>query len=139
MFSGYDDEDDYSHEYGLTNVSYINNMATNKPDPDEPIAQPLLVADNNPNMIQAEADKYGILRRYNEFTGENKNNVSFRQEPETKQKLHQDQVKFLPGERLLMSLSEEKPELIKKATYKKISTKRRNKLKLIKDKLFINE
>lgn len=137
MFGGNDD-DDYSHEYGLTNVSYFNNVATNKPDPDEPILHPLLVADNNPNMIQAETDKYGILRRYNEFTGENKNKVSFNQEPETKQNLHQDQIKFLPGERLLMSLSEEKPELIKKSSYKKISTKRRNKLKLIKDKLFVD-
>jgi hypothetical protein len=139
MFGGDDDDyDDYSHEYGLTRVSYINDVPVNgnNNDDDEPTAQPLMVADNNPHMIQAESDKYGILRRYNEFTGENKNNVSFRQEPEQKINLHQDQVKFLPGERLLMSIAEEKPELIKKAKYKKISTTRRNKLKLIKDKLF---
>lgn len=139
MFGGGDDYDDYTHEYGLTKVSYINDIPVNNKqneDPDEPVSQPLMVADNNPHMIQAEADKYGILRRYNEFTGENKNIVSFQQEPEKKINLHQEQVKFLPGERLLMAISEERPELIKQSTYKKISTKRRNKLRLIKNKLF---
>jgi len=137
MFGGNDD-DDYTHEYGLTNISYINDVPVknNNDDDDEPIAQPLMVADNNPHMIQAESDKYGILRRYDEFTGENKNIVSFHQQPEQKINLHQDQVKFLPGERLLMSIAEEKPELMKKTKYQKISTKRKNKLKLIKDKLF---
>lgn len=136
MFGG-DDYDDYSHEYGLTNVSYINDTAVKDNDQEsEPVAQPLMVADNNPHMIQAEADKYGILRRYNEFTGENRNNVSFKTQPENKVKLHQDQVKFLPGERLLMAISEERPELVKQSTHKKISTKRRNKLRAIKNKLF---
>lgn len=138
MFGGDDDDDDYSHEYGLTRVSYINDEPVNRNnnDDDEPTAQPLMVADNNPHMIQAESDKYGILRRYDEFTGENNNIVSFRQAPEQKINLHQEKVKFLPGERLIMSIAEEKPELLKKTKYQKITTKRKNKLKLIKDKLF---
>ena len=136
MFGGNYDDDDYTHEYGLTNISYINEVPVKNNNDDEPIAQPLMVADNNPHMIQAESDKYGILRRYDEFTGENKNIVSFHQAPEQKINLHQEQVKFLPGERLLMSIAEEKPELMKKTKYQKITTKRKNKLKLIKDKLF---
>ena len=142
MFADFDN-DDYSHEYGLTNITYgggndNNNNNNNNNNKDIPDIQPNLIAETNPYMIQAEADRFGILRRYDDFTGENKNNVSFTTEPEKKINLNQNEVKFLPCERLLMTIQEEKPELLQKMTYKKISTKRKNKLKIIKDKLFNN-
>ena len=44
-----------------------------------------------------------------------------------------DNTKFKPGERLLMTIKRDKPELIHE--YKKITTKRKEKLKHIRDKL----
>ena len=107
----------------------------NKPDiePEQTINQ---VSLNNPYIVDAECNKYGILERIDAITGEDTNEdlslakkikeVEIKEDPI-------DNTKFKPGERLLMTIKRDKPELIHE--YKKITTKRKNKLKQIRDKL----
>ena len=90
---------------------------------------------DNADILQAETDKYGILQRINHL-GENINdNISFTEPVKEKEVELEHENKFLPGERLLMTIQQEKPELLYKPTYKKITTRRKNKLKSIREKL----
>jgi len=96
------------------------------------------VAEENAHILEAECDKDGILQRI-DHTGENTNEViSFEpaviigagEKEEEKEK--KEEPKYMPGERLLETIQQERPELI---VYKKITTKRKNKLSKIRDKL----
>lgn len=89
----------------------------------------------NMDIIQAKTDKYGILQRPDLFTGENKNDIIDLSPPvEKKKETNENKEKFLPGERLLYTIKNEKPELLKHE-YKQISTKKKTKLKSIIGKL----
>ena len=89
------------------------------------------VIEDNLDIVQAETDTHGILQRLDDLTGENLNDqLTF--EPKDEKVEEEDSAeRFLPGERLLMTIREEKPELL----YKKITTRRRNKLKAISEKI----
>ena len=90
---------------------------------------------DNADILQAETDKYGILQRINHL-GENINDtISFTEAEKEKEVEEENENKFLPGERLLMTIQQEKPELLYQPTYKKITTRRKNKLKSIREKL----
>ena len=90
------------------------------------------VIEDNIDIVQAETDKHGILQRIDDFTGENINDeLTFK--PKEEKVVEEEDIaeRFMPGERLLMTIREEKPELL----YKKITTRRRNKLKAISEKI----
>ena len=89
------------------------------------------VIEDNLDIVQAETDKHGILQRIDDFTGENLNEQLTFEPKEEKVEEEDSPERFLPGERLLMTIREEKPELL----YKKITTRRRNKLKAISEKV----
>jgi len=89
------------------------------------------VIEDNLDIVQAETDKHGILQRLDDLTGENLNDQLTFEPKEEKVEEEDSAERFLPGERLLMTIREEKPELL----YKKITTRRRNKLKAISEKI----
>lgn len=91
------------------------------------------IADENIDILQAECDREGKLMRM-DHKGDNTNEVitfdPVIDEPE--EEPEEQEPKYMPGERLLQTIQNERPELIQ---YKKITTRRRNKLSKIRDKL----
>ena len=105
-------------------------IVAHRPSGEDPTEQINPIAIDNADILQAETDKYGILQRVNHL-GENINdNISFTEPEKEKEVEEENENKFLPGERLL-TIQQEKPELL----YKKITTRRKNKMKSIRDKL----
>lgn len=94
------------------------------------------VIELNNDIIQAKVDKNGILQRPDYFTGENLNEIiDFKKNIEKKKDINESKTKYIPGERLLLTIKQEKPELLERSEYKSITTKKRNKLKNILGKL----
>jgi len=106
----------------------------NKPDI-EPAPTINPVSLNNPHIVDAECNKYGILERIDAVTGEDSNeDLSLAKKlKQVDIKEEADETKFKPGERLILTIKRDKPELIQE--YKKITTRRKEKLKQIRDKL----
>lgn len=98
------------------------------------------VINHNMDIIQAKADRYGVLQRPDNW-GDNQNEqIKISPEPKKKEaepeKEPEQTNKFLPGERLLLTIQKEKPELLKQAPeYKQIPNKKRDKLKGILKKI----
>jgi hypothetical protein len=89
----------------------------------------------NQYIIQAKIDRHGILQRQDKFTGENKNEIiDFKPVKEKKKKNNENKNKYLPGERLLYTIRNDNPEYLDN-NYKPITTKKKEKLKTILDKL----
>lgn len=109
-------------------VVSVNGMINEEPVNDIP-----MVAMDNYESVKAEADRHGVLRRPDKVEDKN-NDITFLTPPENKVNIPEKE-KFFPCERLLMTIQEERPELIKQVQYKKISTKRMNKLRDIRNKL----
>jgi len=104
-------------------------------DDEEPseISKPII--NENMDIIQAKTDKYGILQRTDNFTGENLNEViDFKGKPEKKKDVNESKTKFIPGERLLLTIKKEKPELLERSVYKPTANKK-DKLRKLLDKL----
>jgi hypothetical protein len=104
---------------------------------------------DHPDIVQAKTNREGILERI-DYKGENTNenirvkeNDNKHEKEETSDDEKEDEgVKYKPGERLLMTIMQERPELLyKQETEKKvmnrkrITTKRKTKLKKISDAL----
>ena len=110
-------------------------IVAHRPSGEDPTEQINPITIDNADILQAETDKYGILQRINHL-GENINDtISFTEPEKEKEVEEENENKFLPGERLLMTIQQEKPELLYQPTYKKITTRRKNKLKSIREKL----
>ena len=100
------------------------------------------------DIVQAKTNREGILERL-DYKGENtnetirvkENDKHEKEEPSEDEK--EDEVdKYKPGERLLMMIMQERPELLYKpererkvVNRKRITTKRKTKLKKISDTL----
>jgi hypothetical protein len=101
------------------------------------ISKPII--NENMDIIQAKTDKYGILQRTDEFTGENLNEIiDFKGKPEKKKDVNESKTKFIPGERLLLTIKNEKPELlekIRKPNYKPLTSTKKDKLRKLLNKL----
>jgi hypothetical protein len=124
MFESWDDEDDDCFSIKIHGLIKNTN---------EDIINPIIA--NNSDIVQAETNKHGILYRPDDFTGDNINDdITFNIEPEIKKNIPNRKNKFLPGERLLLTIQNERPEYINKSVYKSITTKRKSKLKNIINK-----
>lgn len=122
------ESDDYDYDDGLNII--IHRPIKKK---EEVNIKPVVV--NNQDILQAESNRHGILYRPDSFTGDNINEfITFNTEPEKKKNIPDNKNKFLPGERLLLTIQKERPELLHRPEYKTITTKRKSKLKNIIDK-----
>lgn len=122
-----------SNDYDYDDCFNIKIHRSSKITKPEEIINPIVM--NNQDIVQAETNKHGILYRPDSFTGDNINDIiTFDTEPEKKKNIPDNKNKFLPGERLLLTIQKERPELLHKPVYKSITTKRKTKLKNIIDK-----
>lgn len=101
------------------------------------------------DIVQAKTNREGILERL-DYKGENTNEIISVKENDNKHEKEEPSedekedkaVKYKPGERLLMMIMQERPELLYKPerekkvmNRKRITTKRKTKLKKIRDTL----
>lgn len=116
---------------------YIGRFFIPPPADREPVPEASPVIQENQDIIQAIADKYGVLQRPDDFTGENKNEDIILTPPKKQiKKIDQtEKNKYLPGERLLLTIKKEKPELLENSEYKQISTKKKDRLRNILNRL----
>lgn len=111
-------------------IHYNNN------DDEEKAELPKPIINENMNIIQAKADKHGILQRPDNFTGENLNEeIDFKGKPEKKKDINESKTKFIPGERLLLTIKKEKPELLERPEYKSLTINKKDKLRKLLDRL----
>ena len=104
-------------------------------DEEKAVEQPRPIINENINIIQAKTDKHGILQRPDNFTGENLNDIiDFKGKPEKKKDINESKTKFIPGERLLLTIKKEKPELLERPNYKPTANKK-DKLRKLLDRL----
>lgn len=105
-------------------------------DDEEQVELPKPIISENMNIIQAKADKHGILQRPDNFTGENLNEeIDFKGKPEKKKDINESKTKFIPGERLLLTIKKEKPELLERPEYKSLTINKKDKLRKLLDRL----
>ena len=124
MFHNHDDEED---------VNCFERRSVVDENADKPVIN--YIASDNNDILQAAINNDGILDRQ-DHTGENTNeHVTFKPQPTNEEDENENDNRFMPGERLLMSIQNEKPELLSTRTYKKITTKRKSKLQSIRAKL----
>ena len=98
------------------------------------IEPPAPVVINNQDIIQATVDRHGILNRIDNRTGENSNDtIDLKPKQEIKRNLNTSKTKYIPGERLLLTIAKDKPELLM-SEYKP-SEKKKDKLKSIIKKI----
>lgn len=98
------------------------------------IEQPTPVIINNQDIIQATVDRHGILNRIDNRTGENSNDtIDLKHKQEIKKNINTSKTKYIPGERLLLTIARDKPELLM-SEYKP-SEKKKDKLKSIIKKI----
>ena len=98
------------------------------------IEPPTPVVINNQDIIQATVDRHGILNRIDNRTGENSNDtIDLKPKQEIKRNLNTSKTKYIPGERLLLTIAKDKPELLM-SEYKP-SEKKKDKLKSIIKKI----
>lgn len=105
-------------------------------DPEESIEPPKPIINENLDIIQAKANKTGILQRIDNFTGDNLNDtIELNPKQEKKKDVNESKTKFIPGERLLLTIKKEKPELLERSEYKTITTTKKDKLRKLLDRL----
>ena len=98
------------------------------------IEPPTPVVINNQDIIQATVDRHGILNRIDNRTGENSNDtIDLKPKQEIKRNLNTSKTKYIPGERLLLTIAKDKPELLL-SDYKP-NINKKNKLKNIIKKI----
>lgn len=98
------------------------------------IEPPVPVVVNNQDIIQATVDRHGILNRIDNRTGMNTNNtIDLKPKQEIKKNINVSKTKYIPGERLLLTIAKDKPELL--VSEYKPSEKKKNKLKNIIKKI----
>ena len=105
-------------------------------DPEESIEPPKPIINENLDIIQAKANKTGILQRIDNFTGDNLNDtIELNPKQEKKKDVNESKTKFIPGERLLLTIKKEKPELLERSEYKTITTTKKDRLRKLLDRL----
>ena len=92
------------------------------------------LANDNAHILQAETNRFGILDRVDNMTGDNMNDIITFDEPTESHDNQDDKShRYLPGQRLLETIRSERPELLH--TYTKITTQRKEKLTKLRDTL----
>lgn len=92
----------------------------------EPVEINPPLVNENMDILNATTNKYGILHRPG-YGGENKNDsIELKKAKENKKEYEPPKNKFIPGERLLMMIKDEKPELLE-SSKSKIEPDNKNK------------
>lgn len=111
----------------FSNVYYIPPKTEEDENEEQPKPSQILGNMISPDIIENQVNDEGIIERY-DIDGNNKNTTSFKTKPKIEKKINIDHG-YKPGERLLLSIQKEKPELLLKSgsnkhiRLKKITTK----------------